>query len=171
MGRAGSLSRREETSFVADSQLSGDLPDFWSEALDLIGSAPIAFLATENEGQPHVRPATPAYIGADAYILTPADSHRVRHIRRNPRIELLHWTGDFRHLNLSGSARVFLDNDRIAEMSPHFPYDVEDFFGPDLLAPALIHLPAQRISITTLFDIIADKPPRVWRAASLSSTP
>lgn len=155
---------------MADDQAPANVPGFWPEALDLISSAPIAFLATEHDGQPHVRPATPAYVGADAYILTPAEGHRVRHIRRNPRIELLHWTGDFRHLNLSGSAQVIVDHARIAELSPHFPYDVEDFFGPDLVQPALIHLPAQRISITTLFDIIAEKPPRVWRAGGLPSS-
>ncbi len=149
-----------------DTQAADDLPDFWPEALELIRSAPIAFLATEHGGQPHVRPATPAYLGADAYILTPADSHRVRHISRNPRIELLHWTGDFRHLNLSGSANIVFDHQQITEISPHFPYEVDDFFGPELLEPALIHLPAQRISITTLFDIIAEKPPRIWRASS-----
>ena len=152
-------------SHVDNGQLATELPEFWPEALDLIRSAPIAFLATENRGQPHVRPATPAYVGADAYILTPAYSHRVRHIQRNPRIELLHWTGDFRHLNLSGSATVSLDHEQIAEVAPHFPYEAEDFFGTDLQEAALIHLPAQRISITTLFDIIAEKPPRVWRAS------
>ena len=150
-----------------DDQVLTVLPEFWPEALDLIASAPIAFLATENRGQPHVRPATPAYVDADAYILTPAEGHRVRHIQRNPRIELLHWTGDFRHLNLSGSATVTLDREKIIEIAPHFPYEAEDFFGPDLREAALIHLPAQRISITTLFDIIAEKPPRVWRASDV----
>lgn len=142
------------------------LPDFWPEALEVIKSAPIGLLATTQGRQPHVRPVAPAYVDLDAYVLTSVRTPKLEQIRNNELVELLHWTVDFRHLNLAGVAEVTEDEDEIAEAAPHFPYAVDDFFGPDIRAPALIKISLRRISITTFNDIIANKQPRVWRAPS-----
>ena len=142
------------------------LPDFWPEAQEVIKSAPIALLATTQGRQPHVRPVAPAYVGLNAYVLTSVRTPKLEQIRNNELVELLHWTVDFRHLNLAGVAEVTEDEAEIAELAPHFPYAVDDFFGPDIRAPALIKISLRRISITTFNDIIASKQPRVWRASS-----
>ena len=142
-----------------------DAPDFWPEALEVIKSAPIALLATAHGQQPHVRPVTPAYVGLDAYILTSIGSHKLHQIAGNDRVELLHWTTDFRHLNLQGAATFTNDVDMIADIAPYFPYVVEDFFGPDVRPPALIKVTLRHVSITTFNDIIANKQPRIWRAS------
>ena len=142
-----------------------DLPDFWSEALQIIENAPIGLLATTQGRQPHVRPVAPAYVGLHAYVLTSTQTPKVQQIRRNALVELLHWTVDFRHLNLAGAATVTEDEAAIAEVAPHFPYPVDDFFGPGIRPPALIAIALRQISITTFNDIIADKPPRIWRAS------
>ncbi|MCY3922093.1 MAG: pyridoxamine 5'-phosphate oxidase family protein [Chloroflexi bacterium] len=139
------------------------VPDFWPEALEVIDSAPIGLLATTEGLQPHVRPVAPAYVGLHAYVLTSVRTPKLEQIRSNERVEILHWTVDFRHLNLAGIAEVTEDHHIIAEVAPHFPYAVDDFFGPDLRAPALIKIALQRISITTFDDIIANKRPRIWR--------
>ena len=140
-------------------------PDFWPEALEVIKSAPIGLLATTERLQPHVRPVAPAYVGLHAYVLTSVRTPKLEQIRDNARVEILHWTVDFRHLNLAGTAEVIEDHDAIAEVAPHFPYEVDDFFGPELRAPALIKVALRRISITTFDDIIANKRPRIWRAS------
>lgn len=139
-------------------------PDFWPEAQEIIKSAPIGLLATTEGSQPHVRPVAPAYVGLQAYVLTAVRTPKLEQIRSNQLVEILHWTVDFRHLNLAGSATVTEDPAIIEEVSSHFPYAVDDFFGPDLRAPALIKIEFSRVSITTFNDIIAYKQPRVWRA-------
>jgi len=140
------------------------LPDFWPEAQEIIKSAPIGLLATTEGLQPHVRPVAPAYVGLHAYVLTSVRTPKLEQIRTNERVELLHWSVDFRHLNLTGVANVTEDEAEIAAVAAHFPYAVDDFFGPDLRAPALITIALRRISITTFDDIIASKRPRIWRA-------
>ena len=140
------------------------LPDFWPEAQEIIKSAPIGLLATTEGLQPHVRPVAPAYVGLHAYVLTTVQTPKLEQIRTNERVELLHWSVDFHHLNLTGVADVTEDEAEIAAVAAHFPYAVDDFFGPDLRAPALIKIALRRISITTFNDIIASKRPRIWRA-------
>lgn len=141
-------------------------PAFWPEALEIIASQPIALLATTRGQQPHVRPVTPAYVGLEAYVLTAAESPKTRQILQNGFVELLHWTVDFRHLNLAGRAEVIRDSQAIEAVAPHFPYEVGDFFGPDIRPAALIKVVLETISITTFDDIIASKQPRVWRNES-----
>ena len=145
--------------------VSADAPDFWPEALDVVHSAPIALLATVEGRQPHVRPVVPTYVDMIAYVLTSSGSPKTEQVQANALVELLHWTSDFRHLNLAGSAAVVDDADEIAEIAPHFPYTVDDFFGPDLRAPAMLKVRLERVSITTFNDIIANKRPRIWRAS------
>ncbi len=153
---------------ASDSFQAVDSPDaapaFWPEALEVIHGAPIALLATAEGRQPHVRPVVPAYVGLVAYVLTAAGTPKTRQISDNALVELLHWTQDFRHLNLAGRAEVIEDAALISEVAPHFPYTVDDFFGPELRAPALLRIGLERVSITTFNDIIANKQPRVWRA-------
>ena len=142
-----------------------DLPDFWPEALEVIKSAPIGQLATVQGRQPRVRPVAPAYVGMRAYVLTTIGAPKLRQIRINELIEIVHWTLDFRHLNLAGVAEVTEDESAIADVAPHFPYEVDDYFGADIRPPALITIALKQISLTTFEDIIASKKPRVWRAS------
>lgn len=141
-------------------------PEFWEEAEALTAAAPIAFLATAAGGQPHVRAVTPAYIDQEVYVAAGAGSAMVRQITGNPRVELLHWTRDFRHLRIVGRADLRSGADADPEaICERFPYELADFFGPDLNDMSLIIIRPCRISLTTLADIAADRPPRVWRAA------
>ncbi len=145
--------------------LGVELPEFWPEAQKVIKSAPIGLLATTQGRQPHVRPVAPAYVGLHAYVLTSVGTSKIDQIRDNELVEILHWTIDFRHLNLAGTAEVSEDAESISAIAPHFPYEVSDFFGADIRPPALIKIALTRIAITTFDDIIANKLPRVWRAS------
>ena len=140
------------------------MPDFWDEALELIGAAPIAFLATARGAQPHVRAVTPGYAGLTIYICTGRGSAMARQIADNPRVELLHWTLDFRHLHIVGRAEV-RPGAEAAAIEDSLPYALDDFFAPDRSDMSLLVITPRRISITTLADIAADRPPRVWRAS------
>ena len=44
------------------------MPEFWEDALEVIGASPIAYLATSWGDQPSVRPVTPSYEGITPYI-------------------------------------------------------------------------------------------------------
>ena len=88
------------------------------EAQEVIKSAPIALLATTQGRQPHVRPVAPAYVGLSAYVLTSVRTPKLEQIRNNELVELLHWTVDFRHLNLAGVAEVTEDETEISELAP-----------------------------------------------------
>ena len=103
-----------------DHAIDGDsaVPAFWPEALKIIKSAPIGLLATAQGRQPHVRPVTPAYVGLNAYVLTASGTPKLDQIRNNERVELLHWTVDFRHLNLAGVA--FAQAGRLGIFSPMY---------------------------------------------------
>jgi len=141
-----------------------DAPEFWEEAEALIRAAPIGFLATSAGGQPHVRAVTPAYIGRRSYIAAAKNSPMVRQIARNPRVELMHWTRDFRHLNIVGRAEL-RPGQSAGEVEQHFLYALDDFFAADRSNMSLIAIRPRRIALTTLADIVASRPPRVWRAA------
>ena len=140
-----------------------DMPDFWEDAAQLIRAAPIAFLATARRDQPYVRAVTPAWVGPRAYIAASQDSPMTRQIAANPRIELLHWTPDFRHLHVAGLAELRPGAD-VADLEDQFPYPLDDFFAPDRSDMSLIVLTPRRMIFTTLADMAADRPPRIWRA-------
>lgn len=150
-------------------ELAGDwggelLPEFWDDAAALIRAAPIGFLATAAGAQPHVRAVTPAYAGLRIYIAAARGSPMTRQIGANPRVELLHWTPDFRHLHIVGEAEL-RDGSEADAIGESFPYPLDDFFAEDRSDMALIAIEARRIAFTTLADIAADRPPRIWRAA------
>lgn len=140
------------------------LPEFWEDAAALIRAAPIAFLATARGEQPYVRAVTPAWHDLRAYIAAAKGSLMTRQIAANPRIELLHWTPDFRHLHVSGLADLRAGAEA-AELEDDFPYPLDDFFAPDRSDMTLIAITPRRITFTTLADIAADRPPHIWRAA------
>lgn len=139
------------------------LPEFWDDAAAVIRAAPIGFLATAAGAQPHVRAVTPAYVGLQIYIAAASGSPMTRQIAANPRVELLHWTPDFRHLHIVGLAEL-RDGAEAAELEQRFAYPLDDFFSEDRRDMTLIAIVARRIAFTTLADIAADRPPRIWRA-------
>lgn len=143
--------------------MTDTLPDFWDDALGLIAAAPIAFLATARGEQPFVRAVTPAWIGLRAYIAAASDGQMTRQIAANPRIDLLHWTSDFRHLHIAGVAEL-RDGAEAAAFEDQFPYPLDDFFAADRSDMSLIAITPRRIIFTTLAEMAADRPPRIWRA-------
>ena len=142
-----------------------DMPDFWEDAAEVIRSAPIAFLATTRGEQPHVRAVTPAWVGLAIYIAAASGSPMTRQVAANPRIELLHWTPDFRHLHIVGAAELRAGAEA-SEIAERFPYSLDDFFAADHSDMSLIAITPRRITFTTLAEMAASRPPRVWRAST-----
>ena len=143
--------------------MTDEPPDFWDDALGLIAAAPIAFLATARGEQPFVRAVTPAWIGLRAYIAAADGGPMTRQIAANPRIELLHWTPDFRHLHIVGVADL-RPGEEAAEIEERFLYPLDDFFAHDRSDMSLIAITPRRITFTTLAEMAANRPPRVWRS-------
>ena len=151
--------------------MAAELPEFWDEALAVIEAAPIGFFATEQGGQPRLRPVTPTYEGVAAYIATDPRSLMARHVRRNPKVELVHWTQDFRQLHLIGEAIQVDDQDTLERMWDAFAYELADYFGDDKLPYGLIQVRPARIWLTSLQQAAALQPPQDWRAERLGVSP
>lgn len=144
---------------------SDELPDFWDEALEVLAAAPIAFLATSNQAQALVRAVTPTYEGATAYIATDPQSPKVRQILDNPLVDLMHWTSDFRHVNLRGRADMIDDEETKRRLWDLFAYNLADYFESDDKPPyGLMRIEPFRIEITSLQRAATGKPPKVWRS-------
>ena len=139
------------------------IPDFWTEALEVIRAAPIAYLAISSGKQPSVRAVTPAYDGVTAYVATEPRAFKVRAIRQNPLVELIHHHADFRHLTLRSRAILVEDEALKASMWGRFPYDLAEFFGEGGAEYGLMAIQPFRIELMSLGDYAARKPPRVWR--------
>ncbi len=148
----------------------GREPDFWDEARALIDARPIGFLATADGDQPIVRAVTPAWQGIRAFIATDPRTAKVRQIQRNPRVNLIHWGQDFRHVSLRARASIVTDPDMLDALWDAFPYDLNDYFdrGEE---PAdgkarfgVIGLDPFRIELWSLQSLATGKPPQVWRS-------
>lgn len=148
----------------------GPAPEFWDEAKAIIKSRPIAFLATVDGEQPIVRAVTPTYDGITAYVATDPSTPKVRQIRNNPRVDMIHWEQDFRHLAIRARASLVTDVETLDRIWDTFPYALSDYFDRDDppaegKAPyGLIRLEPFRIELWSLASLATGKPPQVWRA-------
>ena len=146
------------------------VPDFWDEAQAIIAAAPIAFLATAAGDQPLVRAVTPAYEGTTIFVATDPDTPKVRQIRNNPLVNLMHWGQDFRHVSVLARASLVTDPETLDRLWSTFPYALSDYFDR-AVPPAegkvrygLLRLEPFRIEVGSLGSLATGKPPQVWRA-------
>ena len=139
------------------------IPDFWTEALEVIRAAPIGYLAIANGEQPTVRAVTPAYVGVTAYVATEPLAFKIRAVQSNPLVELMHPHADFRHVTLRGRAMLVEDEALKTAMWDKFPYDLAEFFAEGGAEYGLMAIEPFRIELMSLGDYAASKPPRIWR--------
>lgn len=139
-------------------------PEFWDEAIEIVATAPIAYLTTVYREQPSVRAVTPTYEGIVAYIASDPHSWMARSIRANPLVELMHHTRDFRHVRLRGRAAMTDDAETKERMWGAFGYDLADFFGErGQFEYGLMRIEPFRIEVSSLQRIATGKPPLIWR--------
>ena len=100
------------------------------EAYDLLKQAGTYFLATCEEGQPHVRPFGTIHLYRDRLYFQTGKSKTVsRQLRANPRVEICAMLGD-KWLRVEGSA--VLDDDREARVSMLEAYpSLQAMYSPD----------------------------------------
>ena len=139
------------------------IPDFWTEALEVIRAAPIAYLAIASGEQPTVRAVTPAYDGVTAYVATEPLAFKIRAVQRNQLVELIHHHADFRHVTLRARATLVEDEVLKTAMWDKFPYDLAEFFSEGGPEYGLMAIQPFRIELMSLGDYAASKPPRIWR--------
>ena len=149
---------------------NGPEPDFWEEAQALIAGAPIGFLATVDGAQPIVRAVVPTYEGTIAYIATDPKTPKVRQVRHNPLVDLIHWGQDFRNLSLRARASLVTDAAVLDRLWGAFPYALADYFDrsdPHVEGKArygLLRLEPFRIELWSLDSVATGKPPQLWRS-------
>lgn len=148
----------------------GAVPEFWAEAQAIIAAAPIGFLATVDGNQPIVRAVTPAYEGATAYVATDPRTPKVRQVRDNPLVHLIHWSQDFRQLSLRARASLVTDASVLDRLWDAFPYALADYFDRDdrhvegKSPYGLLRLEPFRIELWSRESLATGKPSQLWRS-------
>ncbi len=98
------------------------------------------YLATLSDGgYPNIAPIAVSWRDGVAYMATNASSHKVRHIRRDPRVSFHTAVGQatgFDQLSVRGTAAILQDTASRERLWGAFDYDLAAFFGtkenPDL---------------------------------------
>ena len=124
-----------------------------------------AYLATSVGGQPWLRPVQPAWDGNDLWIGTWKVSPKIRHLRRNPRVQLFYEVKDdtFQHLRVTGVAELVDDIDEKRRAWNSFDYDLAPYFqAPEAPGFALIRIRSSQIMLASDAGAGKEKP-LVWR--------
>lgn len=128
---------------------------------------------TDRQGRLRSRLLHPIWEGSKGWIMTGRQSHKAKHIESSPFVSLCYW--DPQHEQVYADCRATW-NDDVAEKeriwalfksTPEpYGYDPVHFWpeGPTSPACGLLELDPWRIEVSSLGDMMAGKPARVWRA-------
>jgi general stress protein 26 len=127
----------------------------------------------DRRGRPRTRVLHPIWEGTTGWIATNRHSLKEKHLARNPNISLGYWDRD---AGLAYAECVADWDDSIEQKRriwdlfkstpPPLGYDPAIIWaGPDDPAFGLLKLTARRIEVHGLQDMMARKPPRIWRAS------
>ena len=147
-----------------------DEAEFWQQVHAAARKANRAYLATVNNGQPHVRVVFPAFEGRRLWIATQPNSAKARHIRRDPRVELFFEVGERRpitHLTVTGSARIVDDaaeKKRVWD-AKMFGYSLTEFWpaGPESQDLTLLLIEPSRVELGMQPAMWQGARPQVWK--------
>jgi len=143
--------------------------EFWRRAAEIAGKATWAYFATTKADQPKIRVVHPAIEGQVVWIATGRSSPKGKQISQNPKVELFYQLGaEMVHLTITGKARFIEDpveKKRVWE-GKVFDYDLAQFWpdGPGSEDFGLLLVEPTRAELTSLPDMMAGKPPSVWRS-------
>lgn len=101
------------------------------------------FLATDEKGQPRVRPVTLVNYDKKFWILTGANDAKVKQIRENPKMEfcLLFKEGEHSgYIRAIGLAKIISDRDAKAKVAKNCSFFSEHWKSPDDPKYALLEL-------------------------------
>ena len=126
----------------------------------------------DAHGRPRSRILHPVWEGSVGWIMTGRESFKAKHLAKNANIAVSYW--DQKHNNVYAECRAEWADDlatkqRIWDLFKATPepygYDPKLFF-PTADSPAfgVLKLLPRRIELSSLADLPAGRPPKVWRA-------
>ena len=127
----------------------------------------------DAQGRPRSRILHPLWEGATGWIATGRQSHKAKHIARNPYVSLSYW--DPKHEQVYADCEAAWEDDagekhRLWKLykstPPPLGYDLAAYWpgGPDDPTLGMLKLTPWRIELSSLADLPAGRPPKVWRA-------
>jgi general stress protein 26 len=131
----------------------------------------------DRKGRPRSRILHPIWEGPTGWIATGRDSFKARHLERNPHVSLSYWSPEHKQIYAECKAEWEDNPDekrRIWELykstPPPLGYDpamIPDWKdGPDSPSFGVLKLTPWRIELSSIQDMMAGKPPQVWRNES-----
>ena len=126
----------------------------------------------DRRGRPRARLLHPVWEGSRGWILTGRQSLKAKHLERNPYISLSYW--DPQHQQVYAECKTrWIDDPSEREAIWRKVENEEEPYGynPALIWPSgprdesfgVLELDPWRIEVSSLEDMMSQKPPRVWR--------
>lgn len=126
----------------------------------------------DRQGWPRTRILHPIWEGSIGWVATGRHSFKERHLAANPYVSLSYWDAEQKQVYADCKAEWEDSPDdrrRIWELykstPPPLGYDPGMIWqgGPDDPGYGLLKLTPWRIEVSSIYDMVAGKPPLVWR--------
>ena len=127
----------------------------------------------DRKGRPRTRLLHPIWEGSTGWIATGRDSHKAKHIAKNPYVSLSYWDQQHQQIYADCKAEWVDDKaqkDRIWDLYKNTPpplgYDPQIIWqsGPSDPEYGVLKLTPWRIELYALADLITGAEPKVWRS-------
>ncbi len=126
----------------------------------------------DAKGRPRSRILHPVWEGSTGWIMTGRQSFKAKHLAKNANVAVSYW--DQQHDNVYAECEATWADDAATKQhvwdlfkaTPEpYGYDPKMFFpAADNPAFGVLKLTPRRIELSSLSDLPAQRPPRVWRA-------
>ena len=118
------------------------------------------FLATEQNGQPRVRPVTLVFSDQRFWVLTGTNNAKIQQIRKNPKMEfclLLEKGEKIGYIRAAGSAKIISDRETKAKVARNCEFFSEFWKSPDDPNYALLELRLNEIEYLNPDETVAKR--------------
>ena len=127
----------------------------------------------DRQGRPRTRILHPIWEGSTGWIATGRQSHKAKHLERNPYVSLTYW--DQQHQQIYADCKAEWDDspqqkqriwDLYKSTPPPLGYDPGIIWqSPEDPTYGVLKLTPWRIELFALSDLFSRAPPRIWHAA------
>ena len=127
----------------------------------------------DRQGRPRTRILHPIWEGSTGWIATGRQSHKAKHLERNPYVSLSYW--DQQHQQIYADCKAEWDDspqqkqliwNLYKSTTPPLGYDLGIIWkSPDDPTYGVLKLTPWRIELFALSDLFSRAPPRIWHAA------
>lgn len=140
--------------------MAEEFKDFKAEIWGHFKDYQHVFLATDEGGQPRVRPVTLVNFDQRFWVLTGANNAKVRQIRKNPKTEfclLFEEGGHHGYIRAAGFAKNITDRETKVKVAKHCDFFSEHWKSPDDPNYTLLELKLNEIEYLRPNEIVARK--------------